>query len=80
MATLVGAKPTLWSDSCDEDGLRLPWNSYGATCIPEQIGGLTSGGKFVVMGYDATGNLREVRDIPEAVLEALLEAKDRNRL
>jgi len=77
MATLVGAKPVLWS--CDEavgsGGLRRPWKLYEVAYFPKTSGGLSTCGFFTVASYDAEGNLREYIDLPEAVVEALLEGR-----
>ena len=72
VSTLVGAKPILWSSI--KGGLRRPWKTYDVGYVPKTSMGLSNCGHYVVMAYDAEGNLQGGIDLPEPLVEALVAA------
>lgn len=70
---LVGAKPVLWDPHPKGDGLRHPWRTYDVAYFPKTSESVSVCGHFTVAAYDTEGNLREFVDLPETVVQTLLE-------
>jgi len=84
-ATLIGATPRLWNlqpGTTREERkygkhVRKPWHKYDAAYYPSGMRPDVGGG-FVLTAYDENGQVREVIDVPEAILAEMESARSRH--
>ena len=81
-ATLVGATPRLWNirpaktrqERKYGNHVRKPWHKYEAVYYEDGLRP-EAGAGFLLTAYDEKGRLREVMDVPEAILAEMQSAR-----